>query len=90
MSITYDKYMVIMQKVVYMLADVERDTNAGLPRSEVVQRYLDDMESEMSSVEQLESETVLIEKVLSKLVKVRYSLFSPPLSLSPAVQLTLS
>lgn len=62
--------MLIMQKVVYMLADVERETNAGLPRSEVVQRYLEDLEGEMTGIEQLEAETVLIEKVLTKLVKV--------------------
>ncbi|KAK4049454.1 MCM DNA helicase complex subunit mcm6 [Microbotryomycetes sp. JL201] len=73
-TISYDKYMAIMQKVVYMLAEVERETNQGLPRSEVVQRYLDDMENEMNSVEQLESETLLIEKVLSKLIKEKYLL----------------
>ncbi|ORY90619.1 MCM2/3/5 family-domain-containing protein [Leucosporidium creatinivorum] len=73
-SITYDKYMLIMQKVVYMLADVERETNAGLPRSEVVQRYLEDLEGEMTGIEQLEAETVLIEKVLTKLVKEKYLL----------------
>lgn len=75
-SITYDKYMTIMQKVVYHLADVERERNAGLPRSEVVQWYLEEIEGEISSVEQLESETLLIEKVLTKLVKVRSLAFS--------------
>ncbi|KAM0792804.1 hypothetical protein ACM66B_002572 [Microbotryomycetes sp. NB124-2] len=73
-TISYDKYMTIMQKIVYMLVEVERETNQGLPRSEVVQRYLDDMEGEMNSVEQLESETILIEKVLSKLIKEKYLL----------------
>jgi DNA replication licensing factor MCM6 len=81
-SITYDKYMLIMQKVVYMLADVERETNAGLPRSEVVQRYLEDLEGEMTGIEQLEAETVLIEKVLTKLVKVSFALVPRRLSLS--------
>ncbi|KAK4056262.1 MCM DNA helicase complex subunit mcm6 [Microbotryomycetes sp. JL221] len=73
-TISYDKYVQIMQKVVYTLAEVERETNQGLPRSEVVQRYLDDMESELGSLDQLESETILIEKVLSKLVKEKYLL----------------
>lgn len=72
-TISYEKYMTIMQKVVYMLAEVERETNAGLPKSEVVQRYLDDIETEMTDLEQLESETVLMEKVLSKLVKVGWN-----------------
>lgn len=66
--------MIMMQKIVYMLSDVEQATHKGLPRSEVVQRYLDDMEHELSSVEQLEDETVLVEKVLGKLVKERYLL----------------
>lgn len=70
MTISYDKYMIIMQKIVYMLADVERETNQGLPRSEVVQRYLEDIEGEMNSPEQMDIETTLIKKVLTKLVKV--------------------
>lgn len=69
-TISYDKYMTIMQKIVYMLADVERETNQGLPRSEVVQRYLEDIEGEMNSPEQMDIETTLIKKVLTKLVKV--------------------
>jgi DNA replication licensing factor MCM6 len=75
--------MSIMQKVVYHLADVEREKNTGLPRSEVVQWYLEEVENEITSVEQLEQETLLIDKVLTKLVKVRsLSLPLPGLSLT--------
>ncbi|KDE08602.1 minichromosome maintenance protein 6 [Microbotryum lychnidis-dioicae p1A1 Lamole] len=73
-SITYDKYMSIMQKVVYMLADVENRTQAGLPRSEVEQWYLDEMEHTFSNTEELDAETTLISKVLTKLVKEKYLL----------------
>lgn len=75
--------MSIMQKVVYHLADVEREKNTGLPRSEVVQWYLEEVENEITSVEQLEQETLLIDKVLTKLVKVRsHPFLSPELALS--------
>ena len=74
-TITYDKYMTIMQMVVYHLAGVERETMAGLPRSEIVQWYLEQKESEIGDVDELEAERALIEKVLTKLVKVCRSLF---------------
>lgn len=70
-SITYDKYMLIMQKIVYHLAEVEQEKNTGLPRSEVMQWYLEEVENELGSVAELEAETLLIDKVLTKLVKVR-------------------
>lgn len=75
-AISYDKYMTIMQKVVYMLADVERETSKGLPRSEVVTRYLESMEDSLSDIDELNSETLLIEKVLTKLVKVRFFFYA--------------
>lgn len=62
--------MLIMQKVVYHLADIERTTENGLPRDEVKAWYLEGIEEELSSTEELEAETILIEKVLTKLVKV--------------------
>jgi len=69
-SITYDKYMLMMQRIVYMIAEHEKGEGAGMPRSEVVQTYLDGIEDEMGSIEQLDNETLLIEKVLNKLIKV--------------------
>lgn len=69
-SITYDKYMLIMQKVVYHLAEVERTTDAGLPRNELKAWYLEEMEEQFTSTEDMEQEIVLIDRVLTKLVKV--------------------
>lgn len=66
--------MTIMQKVVYHLADVERERATGLPRSELVQWYLEDMEDSFATVEEAEREAVLIEKVITKLVKEKYLL----------------
>ncbi|GAA5959122.1 hypothetical protein JCM3765_006348 [Sporobolomyces pararoseus] len=73
-SISYDKYMLMMQRIVYMIAEHEKEEGAGMPRSEVVQTYLDGIEDEMGSIEQLDNETLLIEKVLTKLVKEKYLL----------------
>ncbi|KAM0749968.1 minichromosome maintenance protein 6 [Meredithblackwellia eburnea MCA 4105] len=73
-AISYDKYMTIMQKVVYMLHEAETTTNKGLPRSTVVIQYLEDVEGELQDPEALLQEEVLIKKVLNKLVKEKYLL----------------
>ncbi|BGP13323.1 hypothetical protein JCM10213_001490 [Rhodosporidiobolus nylandii] len=73
-SISYDKYMQMMQRIVYMVAEHEQAEGAGLPRSEVIQGYLDGIESELGTIEQLEAETQLVEKVLGKLIKEKYLL----------------
>lgn len=69
-SITYDKYMLIMQKVVYHLVETERATDGGIARSELKTWYLEEMEEQFTSTEDMEQEAVLIDKVLTKLVKV--------------------
>jgi DNA replication licensing factor MCM6 len=76
-SITYDRYMQIMTRVVYMISEHEAAEGAGMPRSEVVQQYLDSIENELGTIEQLEAETQLVEKVLNKLIKVRLLSFFP-------------
>ena len=50
--------LTIMQKVVYHLADVERERNAGLPRSEVVQWYLEEIEGELRGVRAVDEGSV--------------------------------
>lgn len=74
MTISYDKYMLLMQRIVYMIAEHEKDEGAGMPRSEVVQTYLDGIEDQLGTIEQLETETQLVEKVLNKLIKEKYLL----------------
>lgn len=73
-TISYDKYMLLMQRIVYMIAEHEKDEGAGMPRSEVVQTYLDGIEDQLGTIEQLEAETQLVEKVLNKLIKEKYLL----------------
>ena len=63
-----------MQRIVYMIAEHEKEEGAGMPRSEVVQTYLDGIEDQLGTIEQLEAETQLVEKVLNKLIKEKYLL----------------
>jgi DNA replication licensing factor MCM6 len=65
--------MLLMQRIVYMIAEHEKEEGAGMPRSEVVQTYLDGIEDQLGTIEQLEAETQLVEKVLNKLIKEKYS-----------------
>jgi DNA replication licensing factor MCM6 len=71
-TISYDKYMLMMQRIVYMIAQHEKEEGAGMPRSAVASQYLDEIEDQINSIDQLEEETVLVDKVLTKLVKVRF------------------
>ncbi|KAI7954689.1 hypothetical protein MJO28_005089 [Puccinia striiformis f. sp. tritici] len=68
-KITYEKYMGIMALVLGKLQTVERETGNGLKKSELVQWYLEEMEPDLNSVEELETEKALIGKVLIRLVK---------------------
>lgn len=72
--ITYEKYMGIMTLVLGKLQTVERETGNGIKKSELVQWYLEEMEPDLNSVEELETEKALIGKVLIRLVKVSSSL----------------
>jgi DNA replication licensing factor MCM6 len=70
--ITYEKYMGIMTLVLGKLQTVERETGNGIKKSELVQWYLEEMEPDLNSVEELETEKALIGKVLIRLVKVSF------------------
>ncbi|GAA6000711.1 hypothetical protein JCM10207_004619 [Rhodosporidiobolus poonsookiae] len=74
LSISYDKYMLMMQRLVYTVAAHEQEHGAGIARAELAQTYLDGVEEELNSIEQLEAETQLVEKVIGKLIKEKYLL----------------
>lgn len=78
--VSYDKYMTITNLVIMHLNNVEQETNNGLAQVELVQWYLEQREADLNTVEELEEEQLLIEKVLKKLVKVcfRFSHYSRP------------
>lgn len=68
-TITYEKYAGIMTLVIGKLQVVERETGNGMKKSALIQWYLEELEPDMNSVEELEAEKILIGKVLIRLVK---------------------
>lgn len=70
MVITHDKYTMLQNLVVLHLSATEQATGKGIDRDELIDWYLEQKESEVQDVEELEYEKELITKVLRKLVKV--------------------
>jgi DNA replication licensing factor MCM6 len=68
-TITYDKYQMIKSLIVMRLSEMERETGEGVSRAEIVTWYLEQRESEIQSVDELEAEKTLAEKVITKLIK---------------------
>ncbi|KAG8993110.1 MCM DNA helicase complex subunit mcm6 [Tulasnella sp. JGI-2019a] len=76
LRITHDKFVAIQSMVVLHLAEVERVTNGGLDRDSLIDWYLErkEGENEISTIEQLEYEQRLFEKVLKRLVQDHFLL----------------
>ena len=70
MVITHDKYVELQTMIVLHLAGHERSTGKGMDREELIDWYLEQRESEMHDIEELEYEKELIAKLLRRLVKV--------------------
>jgi DNA replication licensing factor MCM6 len=72
--LSYDEYQTILQLVVLHLQELERDTSrpTGLSRDALAQWYLEQIEEDISTMEELEEKRTLINKVISKLLKVRF------------------
>lgn len=79
LKITHDKFVKIQSMVVLHLAQVERETNTGLDRDALVDWYLEALEGDISTPEELEYEERVFEKVLKRLVAVSSILDSGPL-----------
>lgn len=69
LKISYDKYQMIKSLIVFKLSEMERETGEGVSRPEIVQWYLEQKENEIQTVDELQQERLLVEKVISKLVK---------------------
>ena len=76
-SITYDRYMELVNQLVLKVNTVERDTSQGISREALAQWYLEAHENEIESVQQLHEESDLISRVISKLVKDGYLVSLP-------------
>ena len=68
--ITHDKYMQLQNLVILQLSEHERLHQRGMDRDELIDWYLEQMEDQLQSIEDLEYERELVMKVLKKLVKV--------------------
>lgn len=69
LTISYDKYQMMKSLIVLKLSEMERETGEGVARPEIVTWYLEQRENEIQTVEELETEQALCEKVISKLIK---------------------
>lgn len=78
-KITYDKYMKILNLLVRRVRDDESMSGEGVEQEELLVWYLEQVESELETEEDLEQERSLAVKVLKRMVKVRTVLHLPPL-----------
>jgi len=72
MVITHDKYVELQTMIVLHLTGHEQSTGKGMDREELVDWYLEQRESEMHDIEELEYEKELIVKLLRRLVKENF------------------
>lgn len=70
--ITYEKYMEMLNLVVLRVSEIERTTYAGVEREALIEWYLLQREDEIDTVEQLDQERRIIDKVLGRLVRDQY------------------
>lgn len=67
--VSYDKYMSIATLLNTYLSEQERQTGTGVSRGDLKQWYMEQREEDLNTLEELEEEQVLIDKVMKKLVK---------------------
>ncbi|CAE7154303.1 unnamed protein product [Rhizoctonia solani] len=72
MRITADKFSQMRELIVLHVAEIEQATGTGIEANDLIDWYLEAMEDEFESEEQMSEERVLLEKVLKKLVKERF------------------
>lgn len=76
-KITYDKYMKILNLLIRRINEDEAKNGEGVEQHELVTWYLERVESELNSQDDLDRERDLTYKVLKRMVKVCLFLFSP-------------
>lgn len=69
-KITYDKYMRILNILVRRVNDDEANAGEGVEQEDLIVWYLEQIESELNSEEEMEAERALAVKVLKRMVKV--------------------
>lgn len=78
-TISYDKYINIVNKMVTRVVDDESGSGDGIAGEALIQWYLEQMEDELQGEEDYHKEQALAKMVLKKMVKVCYLLTTLPL-----------
>lgn len=73
-KITYDKYMRVLNVLVRRVNDDENRSGEGVEEEDLILHYLEQVESELNTEEELEQERSLVTKILRRMVKVCLSL----------------
>lgn len=84
-TISYDKYIDIVNKMVTRVVDDEAGSGDGIAGEALIQWYLEQMEDELQGEEDYHKEQALAKMVLKKMVKVCY--IAPPPSIHPSLPL---
>jgi DNA replication licensing factor MCM6 len=74
-KITYDKYAKILNKIVRRVHEDEVNSGEGVEQEDLVLWYLEQIEGELNTAEDLERERELAVKVMKRMVKVSSHLF---------------
>ena len=69
-KITFDKYTKMSNTVIERVEEEENATGEGVEREDLIMFYLESIESDLESQEDMNNERTLIEKVLKRMVKV--------------------
>lgn len=70
--ITYDQYMQYVNLLVLRVNEIERETQRGVTRSALIEWFLEQHEHEIETVQQLNEERALLDRVINKLIKDGY------------------
>ncbi len=73
-KITWDKYNKMMNLLARRINEDEQTTGEGVENDELIQWYLEQVEEELQSQEDLEAEQELVRKVLRRMLKVCFVL----------------
>jgi DNA replication licensing factor MCM6 len=82
-KITYDKYAKILNKIVRRVHEDEVNSGEGVEQEDLVLWYLEQIEGELNTAEDLERERELAVKVMKRMVKVSSHSFSISILTSP-------
>lgn len=70
MSVTYDKYIRMVNLLVQRINEDEMGSGEGVPEDTLVEWYLEQLEDDLDTEQDYNAEKALVEKILKKMIKV--------------------